>query len=130
MFVIGFIVLSIVGVGAGLGAMGSSGGALAGGIMGLLFGLMISMLLYIPVMMGLWFAPALVLFHQELKPVDAMIMSFKACWQNFLPFLIYSIAVFVIFFIAMIPLGLGFFIAAPVIIASSYFGYRGIFTAV
>ena len=127
---IGFIVLSIIGVGAGLGSMGGSEGAIAGGIIGFLFGMMVSMVLYIPVMMGLWFAPALVLFHQEIKPVEAMIMSFKACLKNFLPFIIYSVVVFVMFFIAMIPIGLGLLVAVPVIIASSYFGYRSIFTKI
>lgn len=127
-FVIGFLLVFIVGAGAGVGALGGEGGAVAGGIIGLLLAFMVSALLYIPVAMGLWFAPALVLFHHELKPVEAVLLSFKACLKNILPFLIYGIAVFIISIIASIPLFLGLLVAIPVIIASTYQGYRDIFT--
>ncbi len=127
-FVIGFIALTLTGVGAGLGAMGGGdGGILAGGILGFLLGVLVMMLLYIPVAMALWFAPALILFHEEIKPVDAMLMSFKACLKNILPFFIYGIVVIVLGTLASIPLGLGWLVLAPVVICSTYRAYQEIF---
>ena len=126
--VIGFVVLTIIGTGTGLGALGGEEGAIAGFIFGLLASMLFGALLYIPVAMGLWFAPALVLFHPELKPIDAVVLSFKACLKNWVAFLIYSIALLVIITVASIPFFLGLLIAMPVIVASTFAGYRSIFT--
>ena len=46
-----------------------------------------------------------------------------------MPFLLYGIVFFVIFFIAAIPFGLGLFVAFPLLYASSYAAYRDIFLA-
>lgn len=45
---------------------------------------------FVPIMMGYWFAPALIAINE--KPVFAAIaLSFRACLRNILPFLIYSL---------------------------------------
>jgi uncharacterized membrane protein len=82
--------------------------------------------LSVPLYMALWFAPALVIFH-NLAPVPAMKTSFFACLKNVVPFLIYGIVLLVLGIIATIPAGLGWLILVPVIIASIYMGYRDIF---
>lgn len=101
---------------AGAGAMGASF-ALAGLVI-----LGLSILVY----MALWFAPALVTLR-GLAPVDAVKQSFRGCLKNIIPFLIYGIVMLVLSILAAIPLGLGFLILGPVLIASVYVAYRDIY---
>ena len=82
---------------------------------------LIGMLLYMPVVMAMWFAPAIVIF-QELTAIEAMMLSFKACLINVLPFLVFII-------IGGIPLFLGWLILIPILISSLYLSYKDIFAA-
>ena len=99
---------------------------------GLLLKLLLLILLMlaavVPVMMAVWFAPALVVMH-DIPAVNAMIMSFKGCLKNFLPFLVYGLLASVIMVISMIPLGLGLFITWPMLYTALYASYRDIFVA-
>ena len=79
-------------------------------------------------MMAYWFAPALVMLGR-LSPMDAAKESFMACLRNFLAFLVYGIVMGLLAIVAIIPLGLGLLVWVPVMIASTYAGYRQIFTA-
>jgi uncharacterized membrane protein len=74
----------------------------------------------------MWFAPPLVLFHAQ-GPVEAMKNSFLGCVKNIPPFLIYSLVVLVFALLASIPLGLGWLVFGPVMVASLYASYRDIF---
>jgi len=135
---IGFIYLGVtiavtlvVGVvtGAGMWTLLGSGTdpeALAGMGLTLLVAGLIMVGLLLPVFMALWFAPALAMFHQQ-GPAEAMKASFAACLKNVLPFLVYSVIVLLLGFIASIPLGLGWLVLGPVMAASLYTGYRDIF---
>ena len=86
------------------------------------------MALTIPINMALWFAPALVLF-QDLPPTAAIVQSFRACLKNVIPFLLYGVLLFLLAFVASIPLGLGWLVLGPVVIGSIYAAYRDIFLA-
>jgi uncharacterized membrane protein len=101
-------------------ALVASSGALA-------LGVLVSLALMVPLLAAYWFAPALVMIH-DMRPVAAMKASFFACFRNFLAFLVYGILMTVFAFLAAIPLGLGFLVWVPVAIASTYAGYRSIFT--
>lgn len=117
--------------GGGFMAMMHGGGDVAGfAALGLTFvlAMLVVLALSIPVYMALWFAPALIVFH-NLKPVDAMKTSFFACLKNIIPFLLYGVILLVLSFIAAIPFGLGFLVLMPVIVASIYTAYRDIFFA-
>lgn len=83
---------------------------------------------YIPLVMLIWFAPVLVVLH-NMAPVAAMKLSFRACWINLMPFLVYGLAIMVLWFIASIPLLLGLVVLVPVLICSVYASYRDIFDA-
>jgi len=85
--------------------------------------------LFVPLLMAIWFAPALVVFH-DLQPVDAMKQSFSGCLKNIVPFLVYGIVGFVFGIIATIPFLLGWLIWGPTIVGSVYAGYRDIFVEV
>ncbi len=89
-------------------------------------GLLIAFVLYIPLMMAIWFAPALILFD-NLGALDAMKQSFMACLANTLPFLIYGLALSLLWIVATIPLFLGLLILLPVVFCSVYTSYRDIF---
>lgn len=130
-WIIAFIPALLIMGGGAFMAMMQGGGHMANfGALGLSFvlAMLVALALALPVYMALWFAPALVVFH-NLKPVDAMKASFMACLKNIVPFLLYGIILLVLCVVAAIPLGLGFLVLGPVAIASIYAGYRDIFTA-
>ncbi len=103
--------------------------------------------LFIPVMMGMWLAPALIALR-NIGPVDAFKLSFKACMVNWAPLLIYGLVVLLVPFVIAIPVGIiwaasssagltaivGFILlvlfmvfAMPVAFISIYTAYRDMF---
>jgi hypothetical protein len=91
---------------------------------------------YLPLLMVIWFAPLLVVFN-GLAPVAAMKLSFTACVSNTVPFLVYGVAVLVVWVILSLPAALGaaggllvvalLVASIPVLICSVYTSYRDIF---
>ena len=84
--------------------------------------------LSVPLSMATWFAPALIVLH-DVAPRAALKASFYACLRNWIPFLVYSVVLLVLCFVAAIPAGLGFLVLIPVLAASVYSAYRDIFCA-
>ena len=107
----------------GSGAMGMNAGS---AIMSMLLLSCLVLLLALPLAMAIWFAPALVVFH-DMQPVAAMQSSFAACLKNLMPMLVYGLILMVLAIVATIPLGLGWLILMPVLMASSYTAYRDIY---
>lgn len=81
----------------------------------------------VPLYMALWFAPALIVLHDEIGVGDALGLSFRGCWRNFLPFLLYGVVLLVAMLVASLPLGLGLLVLGPLVFASIYLSYREIF---
>ena len=114
------------------------GGSVAGGLLsaqpeglgvifgGLMLSLLLSLALSVPVVMAVWFAPALVFFN-HMQPVEALKASFEACMKNVLAFLVYGLIVLVLAFFAALPVGLGFLVLIPVLAGSVYAAYRDVF---
>jgi hypothetical protein len=102
--------------------------------------------------MAYWFAPALVML-EDMTATEAMQASFRGCWMNIMPFLIYGLCILgvimafsvgiglvaviggsvlgpaagllgFVLIMLMVPLMLGF---AAVAMVSQYTGYRDIF---
>lgn len=90
---------------------------------------LIALALYVPLIMAVWFAPALVVLH-DLGAIEAMTYSFKGCLQNIVPFLIYGLVGLVLTILAGIPLMLGWLILFPMIIASVYIASQEVFQPV
>jgi uncharacterized membrane protein len=88
--------------------------------------LLVMLALYMLLAMAYWFAPALVAL-EGVSPFNAMKMSFTASLKNVLPFLVYGLCALVLLIVAIIPVGLGLFIMAPVMTAALYVSYRDIF---
>jgi hypothetical protein len=83
--------------------------------------------LSLPLVMALWFAPALVVLN-HMKPLDALKTSFTGCLKNILPFLVYSLVMLGLATLATLPAFLGLLVLWPVVMASVYTSYRDIFT--
>lgn len=94
----------------------------------LLLFLLVVMALSLPLVMAIWFAPPLVVFH-NLAPLEAMKASFSGCARNIWPFLLYGIVFMLLLIVATIPLGLGLLVVSPMIWASIYTAYRDIYLA-
>jgi hypothetical protein len=73
-----------------------------------------------------WFAPGLLAFN-DLSTSAAIRWSAYAALSNFGTMLVYGVALTAMVFVALLPWGLGLFIAVPVMLASNYVGYREIF---
>ncbi|WP_339769982.1 BPSS1780 family membrane protein [uncultured Paraglaciecola sp.] len=95
-------------------------------IKGLLLSILIASLLLIPLMMGLWFAPVLIIRH-DLSIFAALRLSFVACFINTLPFFWYGLILIPMLLFGMFTLGLGLLIVLPVIMISIYASYVQIF---
>ena len=88
---------------------------------------LISLLLTMPIIMAIWFAPALVVIN-DVPAINAMLLSFKASLLNVIPFLIYGVIAIILLILASIPLFLGHIILLPMLTASVYISYKDIFS--
>jgi uncharacterized membrane protein len=94
--------------------------------MTMVLAMLVMFALLLPLIMAVWFAAPLVLFHDH-GAVDAMKGSFAGCLRNILPFLWYGVLFFLLSIVATIPLGLGWLVLGPVLAASVYTSYRDIY---
>lgn len=124
-----FIMLAVLAVIGG----GVLGGVLRGDVAGVslalggtLTGMLLVPILFMPLCMAMWFAPALV-FFEDAPPVAAIKVSFEACWKNILPFLVYGVLMFIASIVAALPFMLGFLVFLPVLFGSMLVSYRDIF---
>lgn len=92
----------------------------------LLLAVLVMLALMLPVIMAIWFAPPLIVFHDK-GAVDAMQESFTGCLRNIVPFLVYGVVMLALSLVASIPLGLGWLVLGPVLAASLYTSYKDIY---
>ena len=134
LYLAGFVAILLVVMlvtGASVFALFMAGGGqpdmhATGAVLGMVLAMLIVLALTVPLVMAVWFAPALVMFH-DLGAVEAMKQSFTGCLRNVVPFLVYGIVGLVLAIVATIPLGLGWLVLGPVIAASVYTSYRDIY---
>ncbi len=83
--------------------------------------------LFTPLMMATWFAPALILFGGA-RPMTALGVSLKAVARNWAAMLVNSLALGLLLFVsALVPFLLGLLVAMPVLFGSLYASYQAIF---
>lgn len=92
-----------------------------------LLGVLIVMLLVIPMAMLFWFAPTLIVLHDDMGIFQSMKLSFMGCAMNILPFTLYGILGMVLTIVASLPMGLGWLILMPVLFGSIYVAYKDIY---
>lgn len=125
------IVIVTVFAGGSMAAMMAAGGGFNPHSMphvgaGFLLVVLLAVAVTVPLAMAVWFAPALVVLH-DVPPWAAMKASFFASLRNWLPFLVYGLCYLALAILAIIPLGLGFLILGPVMMASIYVAYKDMF---
>lgn len=103
-----------------------TGVSLDSAVVAVLLGVLFFLLLLLPLIMAVWFAPALVMLG-GLAPGAAMAASFGGCLRNVVPFLLYGLVFIGLAIVASIPFGLGWLVLIPVTIASMYTSYCDIF---
>jgi uncharacterized membrane protein len=131
LYMVGMLVIALVAMGI-VGGSALTGGIVGGGrgvgtaAGGLMIGLLVMLALAVPLVMAIWFAPALVVFRNA-APIEALKQSFDACLKNLIPFLVYGVIALVASFVAALPFGLGFLVLIPVLAGSLYASYVDIF---
>ena len=125
--VVVIVVVSLV-MGVGMMTMMGAGDPQEVAAMGMtiLLAVLIMFALLLPAVMAIWLAAPLVVFHEH-GAVEAMKGSFAGCLKNILPFLVYSVVLFVFAIAATLPLMLGWLVLGPVFAASVYASYRDIY---
>jgi uncharacterized membrane protein len=85
------------------------------------------LVLFTPLIMATWFAPALILFGGA-RPATALGVSLKAVARNWAAMMMNGIALGLLLFLAaLVPLLLGLLVAMPVLFGSLYASYQAIF---
>lgn len=97
-------------------------------ISGLIIGYLLSMLLSIPLMMAIWFAPALIVLH-DIDAITALKKSFQGCKKNLIPLFVYGLMCLVVFpMVILFTLGLGIFLVIPILLLTYFTSYRDVWT--
>ena len=124
------VIMLVVGLtmGVGMAAMMGQADPESMAAMGvtMVLAMLIMFALMLPLVMAIWLAAPLVVFHDH-SPVDAMKGSFFGCLKNILPFLLYGVILFLLSIVATIPIGLGWLVLGPVFAGSIYASYRDIY---
>ena len=110
--------------------------------------LLLYLMLSLPIVMAMWFAPTLLAFH-DVKPLAAAKASFLGCTANLAPFTVYGLGVFALLLLVTPAVGIASLILSPLIgvsaalqlvlsvvlgspvlatiLASNYSGYKDVF---
>lgn len=85
------------------------------------------LLLFVPLIMATWFAPALILFGGA-RPVTALGVSLRAAAKNWPAMIVNGMTLGLLLFLAaLVPMLLGLLVAMPVLFGSLYASYQAIF---
>lgn len=87
---------------------------------------LVGLALYMPLLMLVWFAPALVALADQ-TAIEAMKNSFTGCLLNVMPYTIYGLVGLVLSILATLPLAVGWLILFPVTTISIYLSYQDVF---
>ena len=93
------------------------------------FAVLLGLVLFSVLMMAMQFAPMLVFFN-NVPPVQAMKLSLRAFLHNVGPMLVYGITFVFLAILASLPMMLGWLILLPLVFTSLYASYRDIFPLV
>lgn len=76
--------------------------------------------------MAMFYGVPLVILD-KVPPLQAIQMSFRACLTNFLPLLIFGIALIILGVLAVIPFFLGLLVLLPLSFCANYCSYKAVF---
>ncbi|MFZ2160825.1 MAG: BPSS1780 family membrane protein [Sideroxyarcus sp.] len=92
------------------------------------FAIILGLVLFLIWMMAMQFAPLLVYFN-NVAPVDALKLSLNAILANVRPMMVYGITLMLLAVLASLPMLLGWLVLLPIIFTSLYASYCDIFPA-
>jgi uncharacterized membrane protein len=95
-------------------------------VFGILLAVTISLLLVLPLVMSVWLAPPLAVFH-DIPAMQAMKHSFVASWRSLPAFIVAFFLVALMLFLTSLTLGLGLLVVIPVMGGATYAAYRDLF---
>jgi uncharacterized membrane protein len=102
---------------------------LMGAIAGAAFAVLLGIVLFSVLMMAMQYAPMLVFFN-NVTPVQAMRLSLRAFIKNALPMLVYVTTFTFLAILASLPMFLGWLVLLPLVFTSLYASYCDIFPPV
>ena len=88
--------------------------------------LVVGFLLTVVVKGAVWFAPPLIAFH-DMSTVHAIRWSVYAALSNLGAMMVYGLVLLGLFLLGFIPWALGLVVVIPLMVISTFFGYREIF---
>lgn len=94
--------------------------------LGSLLAILICLLLFVPISMAAWLAPALIMLRGA-GPLDALRWSLLACRRNLGALTVYGLVGIVLAVIATLMFMIGWFFLLPLIFLSSYAAFRDMF---
>ncbi len=92
------------------------------------FAMLLGVVLFFLLMMAMQYAPMLVFFN-DISPVQAMKLSLCAFLNNIGPMLVYGITFLFLAILASLPMMLGWLVLLPLVFTSLYASYHDIFPA-
>ena len=95
-------------------------------VFGIILAVVISLLLVLPLVMSVWLAPPLAVFH-DIPAMQAMKHSFVASWRSLPAFIVAFFLVALMLFLTSLTLGLGLLVVIPVMAGATYAAYRDLF---
>lgn len=114
------------------GALAAGESSVAGGVSELFLTklvliALIWLLILVPYLALMWFALPLIVLSEEMTIGRALKWSFVGCIKNIIPMTLYSIVLFILILIGMIPALLGLFVVMPLLMISLYISFRDIY---
>lgn len=95
-------------------------------VLSISLGALVTLAIQLVGVMALFYAVPLVMFD-GLVPAAAIKTSFRACLTNFLPLLIYGLALLVLGVLAIVPFFLGLLVLLPLSFCANYCSYKSVF---
>mgnify|MGYP006268931251 CR=1 FL=1 len=95
-------------------------------VFGIMLAIMVSLLLVLPLVMSVWLAPSLAVFH-DIPAMQAMKHSFRASWRSLPAFIVAFFLVTLMLFLTILTLGLGLLVVIPILAGSTYAAYCDLF---
>lgn len=95
-------------------------------ILGIALAVVISLLLVLPLVMSVWLAPPLAVFH-DIPAMQAMKHSFVASWRSLPAFVVAFFLMALMLFLTSLTLGLALLVVIPVMAGATYAAYQDLF---
>lgn len=95
-------------------------------VFGIILAVTISLLLVLPLVMSVWLAPPLAVFH-DIPAMTAMKQSFLASWRSLPAFIVAFFLVALMLFLTSLTLGLALLVVIPIMAGATYAAYRDLF---